>query len=70
MPCNDDLDKYFCFKHKRLTSSTFITQPARLLSGKAFASHTGDWGSIPGRDRSVIKAGTVTGPLSSARQRV
>ena len=35
------------------------------LSGKAFASHAGDRGSIPGRNRQV-----VTAPMPTARQQI
>ena len=35
------------------------------LSGKAFASHAGDNGSIPGRNRQV-----VTAPMPTARQQI
>ena len=40
------------------------------FSGRAFASHDGDQGSIPGRDRPKSLEKVVTAPLPSARQQV
>ena len=40
------------------------------LNGRTFASHAGDWGSMPGRDRPKSLKQVVTVPLTSARQQV
>ena len=48
---------------------SFIEDIVRL-SGRAFASHPGDWGSIPGRDRPKSIKQVVTTPLQSAWQHV
>ena len=45
-------------------------KPPWWLSGRAFASHAGDHGSIPGRDRPKLLKHVLTALLTSARQRV
>ena len=45
-------------------------KPPRWLSGRAFASHAGDRGSIPGRVRPKLLKQVLTALLPSARQRV
>ena len=40
--------------------------PEWRRSGRAFASHVGDRGSIPGRDRPKLLKQVVTAPLPSA----
>ena len=50
--------------------AVFILQSPRWLSGRAFASHAGDRGSIPGRNRPKSLKQAVSTPMLSARQQV
>ena len=42
-----------------------VCRPPRWLSAKAFASHAGDQGSIPGQHRPKSLKQVVTGPLGN-----
>ena len=50
--------------------SIIINWPPRWISGRAFASHTRDPGSIPSRDMLKSLKQVVTAPLPSARQQM
>ena len=46
------------------------SKPPRWRKGRSFASHTGDRGSIPGRDKPKSLKQVMTAPLPNARQQV
>ena len=47
---------------KSIRISNFLIAHSGGLAGKHLASHTGDWGLIPGRDRPLLETGeSVTG---------
>ena len=57
-------------KLKVYVVSLKLKVPPRWLTGRAFASHAGDRGSIPGRNRPTSLKQAVTDPLPNAWQLV
>ena len=55
---------------KKLLKQPVQKIPLSLLGDRAFASHTGDWGSIPSCDRPKSLKKVVSAPLPSAWQQV
>ena len=55
--------------HQRVKKRSCITPP-RWRRGRALASHAGERGSIPGRDKPKSLKQVVTAPLPNARQKV
>ena len=52
-----------------LLNLTFVETAAVSLWGRVVATHAGDWGSIPSRDRPKSLAQVLTAPLQNARNR-
>ena len=55
-----------CMLH--IFSLVLFLKPLQWLSGRAFAPHTGDLGSITGHDSPNALKQVVAAPLTNARQ--